>query len=199
MRMNRRELGVLRELAQLRDALARERDIPLKFVIPDDVMAGIVALRPAVREDLAQLRRLDGGTRKAYGDRIVEAVARGFALPEDQLPRKPARPSGAERDAIVACLSVLVNAIAGENDLPAALLAPRAALERVARELPATPEALAAALDATPWRAALVAEPLHALLSGEIALTVGGARRGNPRVQRVPTAPPPLPGGDSPE
>ena len=199
MRMNRRELGVLRELAQLRDALARERDIPLKFVIPDDVMAGIVALRPAVREDLAQLRRLDGGTRKAYGDRIVDAVARGFALPEDQLPRKPARPSGAERDAIVACLSVLVNAIAGENDLPAALLAPRAALERVARELPATPEALAAALDATPWRAALVAEPLHALLSGEIALTVGGARRGNPRVQRVPTAPPPLPGGDSPE
>lgn len=46
MRMNRRELGVLRELAQLRDTLARERDIPLKYVIPDDVMAGIVALRP---------------------------------------------------------------------------------------------------------------------------------------------------------
>jgi ribonuclease D len=198
MRLNRRELGVLRELAQLRDTLARERDIPLKFVIPDDVMAGIVALRPATRDDLAQLRRLDGGARKAYGDRIVEAVARGLALPDDQLPRKPARPSGAERDAIVACLSVLVNAIAGENELPAALLAPRAALERVARELPATPEALAAALDATPWRAALIAEPLYALLSGEVALTVAGARRGNPRVQRVSTAPV-RPGGASPE
>ena len=77
MRMNRRELGVLRELAQLRDTLARERDIPLKYVIPDDVMAGIVALRPTKRDDLAQLRRIDGGTRKAYGDGIVEAVARG--------------------------------------------------------------------------------------------------------------------------
>jgi ribonuclease D len=198
MRMNRRELGVLRELAQLRDTLARERDIPLKYVIPDDVMAGIVALRPATRDDLAQLRRLDGGARKAYGDRIVEAVARGSALPDDQLPRKPARPSGAERDAIVACLSVLVNAIAGENELPAALLAPRAALERVARELPATAEAVAAALDATPWRAALIAQPLHALLSGEIALTVAGALRGTPRVQRVETSPTP-PGGASAE
>ncbi|MBD5603823.1 MAG: HRDC domain-containing protein, partial [Candidatus Eremiobacteraeota bacterium] len=80
MRMNRRELGILREVAQLRDALARERDVPLKYIIPDDVMAGIVSLRPATRDDLAQLRRLDAGARKAYGDRIVAAVAAGIAV-----------------------------------------------------------------------------------------------------------------------
>jgi len=62
-RMNRRELGVLRELALLRDALARERDVPLKFIIPDDVMSAIVHLRPASRDDLAQLRRLDADQR----------------------------------------------------------------------------------------------------------------------------------------
>ena len=75
MRMNRRELGILREVARLRDALARERDVPLKYIIPDDVMAGIVSLRPQTRDDLAQLRRLDAGGRKAFGDRIVAAVA----------------------------------------------------------------------------------------------------------------------------
>ena len=185
MRMNRRELGILRELAQLRDALARERDVPLKYIIPDDVMGGIVSLRPATRDDLAQLRRLDAGARKAFGDRIVQAVAAGLALDDADLPRKPARPPGAEREAIVSCLSVLVGAIAAENELPPGLLTPRAALERVARELPATAEAVARTLEAGEWRAALVAEPLRALLAGEIALTVGGAKSGSPHVDRV--------------
>ncbi len=185
MRMNRRELGVLREVAQLRDALARERDVPLKYIIPDDVMSGIVSLRPAVRDDLAQLRRLDAGARKAFGDRIVAAVAAGLALDETDLPKKPARPAGGDREALVSCLAVLANAIATEHELPPGLLVTRPALERVARELPADAAQVAAALELTSWRANLVAEPLHRLLSGAVALTVVGAARGTPRVAFV--------------
>jgi ribonuclease D len=187
MRMNRRELGILREVAQLRDTLARERDVPLKYIIPDDVMAGIVSLRPQTRDDFAQLRRLDAGARKAFGDRIVAAVAAGIALPEDELPRKPARPPGIDREALVSCLSVLASAIATEHQLPAGLLVTRSVLERVARELPQSPQAVAQTLEASPWRASLVATPIYQLLSGEIALTVRGAQGGSPRVARVVT------------
>lgn len=187
MRMNRRELGILRELAILRDELARERDVPSKFIVPDDVMAGIVHLRPKVREDLAQLRRLDGGMRKAFGDRIVAAVDVGLALDERDLPQRPPRPRGQDREAVTAALSVLVNAIATANELPAALLAPRAALERVARELPASPEEVALTLEASPWRTTLLARPLHDLLSGKTALAVRGAATGNPRIMSVPS------------
>jgi ribonuclease D len=190
MRMNRRELGILREVAQLRDTLARERDVPLKYIIPDDVMAGIVSLRPTNRDDLAQLRRLDAGARKAYGDRIVAAVAAGVAVPDADLPKKPARPAGGDREAIVSCLAVLAGGIAADNELPSGLLVTRAALERVARELPQTPEDVARALDATSWRASLVAEPLYELLTGSVALTIGGALRGTPRVTRVRTGGP---------
>jgi ribonuclease D len=196
MRMNRRELGILREVAQLRDTLARERDVPLKYIIPDDVMAGIVSLRPQTREDLAQLRRLDGGARKAYGDRIVAAVAAGVAVDDEDLPKKPARPPGADREAIVSCLAVLAGAIAAENELPPGLLVTRSALERVARELPLTPAAVAQALEASSWRASLVAAPLHALLTGDVALTIVGAGRGAPRVARV--TPSGATGGDPP-
>ncbi|MBD5655555.1 MAG: ribonuclease D, partial [Candidatus Eremiobacteraeota bacterium] len=193
MRMSRRELGILRAVAQTRDALARERDVPLKYIIPDDVMGGIVSLRPQTRDDLAQLRRLDAGARKAYGDRIVAAVAAGLALDDEELPKKPARPPGADREAIVSCLAVLAGAIAAEHELPTGLLVTRSALERVARELPATPDAVAKALEASPWRASLVAAPLHALISGQVALTIAGAARGSPRVARVAT------GGDRAE
>jgi len=182
MRMNRRELGLLREVARLRDTLARERDVPVKYIIPDDVMAGIVALRPATRDDLAQLRRLDAGARKAFGDRIVAAIAAGLALDEADLPKKPARPAGGDREAIVSCLAVLANAIATENELPPGLLVTRGALERVARELPTSVADMSVALDVTSWRASLVAEPLHRLLYGSIAITVVDAERGMPRV-----------------
>jgi ribonuclease D len=186
MRMNRRELGILRELARLRDELARERDVPVKYIIPDDVMSGIVHIRPKTRDDLAQLRRLDAGARKAFGDRIVAAVAAGSALDENALPLKPARPSGADRDAIVACLNVLVGAVAAEHDLPASLPATRAVLERIARELPQSCEETAAFLGGSgSWRSALLAEPLYRLLSGETGLVIAGARAGAPRVERM--------------
>jgi len=182
LRMNRRELGILREVATLRDTLARERDVPLKYIIPDDVMSGIVSLRPSSRDDLAQLRRLDAGARKAFGDRIVAAVAAGLALSDDALPKKPSRAPGAEREAIVSTLAVLASAIASQNELPPGLLVTRAALERLARELPGNAEEVARVLGASAWRASLLAEPLCALLSGAMALTIVDAERGVPRV-----------------
>jgi ribonuclease D len=78
-RMNRRELGVLNELALLRETIARERNIPLKYVLPDDVLVGLVGLRPSTIEELSQLRRLDAGMRKHIGTRILAAVAAGRA------------------------------------------------------------------------------------------------------------------------
>jgi ribonuclease D len=185
LRMTRRELAILREIAQLRDELARERDVPPKYIIPDDVMSGIVHIRPRSKEELVQLRRLDAGLRKAFGDRIVAAVAAGVALDENSLPARPTRPPGADREAIVSCLNVLVNAIATEHDIPPSMLSPRAALERLARELPASAQEVARVLEASPWRAHLVAEPLAELLRGDVALAIAGAGTGSPRVKRV--------------
>jgi ribonuclease D len=186
-RMNRRELGVLREIAQLRDTLARERDVPPKYVIPDDAMASLVHLRPKSVDELSQLRRIEAGMRKSYGAKIVEAVERGLALPDDELPARPQRPANSERESIASLLSVLVQQVAADNSLPAALLAPRAALERVARELPPTVADLANALaeDGAPgghWRAGVIAQPLWSLLHGEVALRIEGSAAGSPRV-----------------
>ena len=78
-------------------------------------------------------------------------------------------------------LAVLVSAIAAENDLPTTLLLPRAALERIARESPPSPEALGDVLDLTSWRRELVVEPVWAMLTGESVLRVRDYRRGEPR------------------
>jgi ribonuclease D len=181
-RMNRRELGVLAELVRLRDRIARERDLPLKYIMPDDVLGGLATLRPHRVEDLAQLRRLDQGTRRSLGQLIVEAVKRGEALPEDQLPAKFARPLGNARETLVSLMSVVVGEIARDNDLPASLLVPRAALERLARDVPASRDEFERTLDLSTWRMHLVGDPLWRLLSGESALRIEGYATGDPRI-----------------
>jgi len=76
---------------------------------------------------------------------------------------------------------VLVSALAAENDLPTTLLLPRAALERIAREAPQSPEALGDLVELTAWRRQLAVEPLWQLLSGERALRVERYLEGDPR------------------
>lgn len=181
-RMNRRELGILLELARFRDRIAKERDLPLKYIMPDDVLAGLATLRPHRVEDLAQLRRLDAGTRRSLGPLIVESVKRGEAIPEDALPAKFARPLGNARETLVSLMSVVVGEIARDSDLPASLLVPRAALERLARDVPAAREDFERTLDLSAWRMHLVGDSLWRLLSGESALRIEGYDKGDPRI-----------------
>lgn len=184
-RMNRRELGILLEIVKLRDRIARERDLPVKYVMPDDVVGGLATVRPKTLEDLAQLRRLDSGSRRALGPQILEAVRRGEAIDEAELPAKFARPLGNARETLVSLMGVVVGELAQEHELPASLLAPRAALERVAREVPTTYEDFEAALGLSHWRTHLVAEPLWRLLSGERSLRIEGYATGDPRINLI--------------
>ena len=181
-RLNRRELAVLSELARLRDRLARERDVPLKYIMPDDVLAGLATLRPHRLEELAQLRRFDAGGRRTLGPAILDAVKSAEALPEDDLPARVNRPLGNARETLVALMSVVVGEIARQNEVPASLLAPRASLERVARDVPGDRDAFAGALGLSSWRMQLVGERLWQLLSGQAAMRIEGYADGDPRI-----------------
>ncbi|HZY99229.1 MAG TPA: HRDC domain-containing protein [Candidatus Baltobacteraceae bacterium] len=183
MRMNRRELGILNEIVKLRDRIARDRDVPVKYVIPDDVVAGLATLRPKTLDDLAQLRRLDAGARRQLGTAVLDAVARGQALDDAGLPEKPQRPLGPSRDTLVSLLGVVVGELAREADLPASLVVPRAVLERLAREAPRDRAAFDAALTLSPWRLELVGDALWRLLSGDSVLRIEGYAEGDPKIR----------------
>jgi ribonuclease D len=182
-RMSRRELAILNELVKLRDAIARQRDVPVKYVFADDVAAGLAALKPQTLADLSQLRRLDAGARRQLGPAILDAVARGQSVPEDQLPQRPKRPLGPSRDTLVSLMGVVVGEIARDADLPASLLVPRMALERVAREVPRDRAAFDAALALSPWRLELVGDSLWRLVCGSATLSVTGYAGGDPKIR----------------
>ncbi len=182
-RMSRRELGILNELVKLRDGIARDRDIPVRYVLPDDVVAGLTTLKPTSIEELGQLRRLDAGMKRQLGNAILQAVARGQALDEADLPQRPSRPAAPARDALVSLLGAAVAEIARDASLPPSLLVPRAAIERLAREVPQDRTAFERVLALQPWRLSLVADPLWRLLTGGASLKIEGYAHGDPKVR----------------
>ncbi|MHB8432868.1 MAG: ribonuclease D [Candidatus Tyrphobacter sp.] len=182
-RMSRRELAVLSALVKMRDGFARRRDVPPRYIIPDDVLAGLATLRPTSADDLAQLRRLDAAARRQHGAAILEAVAAAAALPEEELPERPSRPLGTARDTLAALMSIVVGEIARRHDLAPSLLVPRASLERVSRELPRDARALEDALNLSAWRLELVEQPLQRLLWGEASIVVEGYADGDPNIR----------------
>jgi ribonuclease D len=148
-----------------------------------DVVGGVATLRPKRIEDLSQLRRLDAGVRRQLGEAILEAVGRGEAIDDRDLPEKPQRPLGAARDTLVSLMGVVAAEIAKDASLPTNLLIPRATLERVARELPRDRESFENALALRPWRLELVGEPLWRLLSGQGRLAIEGYVDGDPKIR----------------
>ncbi len=90
--LDRRGLGVLRELVAWREEEARRRDLPRQRVVPDDVLVELAGRRPQRVADLAPLRRLHPKEIERGGEGIVAAVSRGLALPEAQLPSPPKPP-----------------------------------------------------------------------------------------------------------
>ena len=185
-RMGRRELGILLELLALRERVARERDVPLKYIMADDVLGALAVMRPKSVDDLSQLRRLDNGTKRALGTELIDAVRRGEAIPEAELPKRFERPLGNSRETLVALMGVVVGELARGEDMPASLLVPRAALERLAREIPGDRDGFERALDLSDWRMRLVGEPLWRLLSGSSTLRIEGYAAGEPRITVTP-------------
>jgi len=135
-KLDRRQLGVLRELAELREATARRRDVPPFRVMRHEVLFELVRSPPRHRRELRGVRGLPSSwSRDAGASALLEAVDRGLALSDEQQPpiprsgkRKRLDPQSETR---VRRLCAERDSLARGLDLEPAVLAPRSALEQL--------------------------------------------------------------------
>ena len=167
-RMDAREAGIVRALAVEREVIAQEEDIVPHFLLPDEMLHTLARVAPVRRSDLENDRRLSHRTVYRHAQRWLDAVARGLAEPHHRPPGR--QPPGWELEAVAALMMLLVNDIAVKQNLAPQLLVKREALLNAVREPLDSPDALAAALGLTGWRAELLVEPLWALLDGQVAV-----------------------------
>jgi ribonuclease D len=123
--LKRSQLAILREVAAVREEMAREVDRPPGFIVPDLALLQLVRQRPHTISDLRAIRGMPQ-LPNDQANRLLRALEIGTAVPQDQWP--PARPE--ERpdprlDTIVTFLGVVAGARATEQDVARAYLSPR--------------------------------------------------------------------------
>ena len=167
--LTRRELAVLRELVPWRDAIARNLDRATFRVIGNEQLLDIARRQPKSRDELAAIKGVPRGLLESRAGEVVEAVSRGLAVPDPDLPRFPKAPRwdrDPDLDSRVNALKTVRDATAARLDLDPGVLCARDRLEAVARKNPATHEELEAVQELRRWQRVLLGEDFLTALRG---------------------------------
>jgi len=153
--LTRRQLAILRELIAWRDGVAESLDRATFRVISNETLLEIARVAPTARVQLGGVKGMPRGILESRAPDILESVARGVAVPENELPRFP-RAQRWERDAdfddVVSRLKTVRDAAAARLDLDPGVLCPRERMEAVARKRPTKVEELADIPDFRRWQ-----------------------------------------------
>jgi ribonuclease D len=184
--LDRRGLGVLRELFVAREAWARAGGRPPFKVLGNDTLLRVAAERPTTRDALARIPGCTPTVVNRNGEGILQAVSRGLVVPESALPilRRPATPRlvPAEARRIAALMGWRAEA-APRFGLDPGLLLPRRLIERLAERAPTDLEALEAVEGMRRWRIAALGREILTALAGSDAPAERGRGSAAPRIR----------------
>lgn len=158
-----RGLAVLRELYRWRERTAEQLDRAAFRILNNEPILAMAEKPPRSVEELAAVK---GAGRELAGRRaqeVLDAVARGLAVPEADLPRFPRPPRHKPDPVYVARLERLKarrNALAQQLDLAPGVLCPNGTLEAIAHAAPKTVAALAKLPEVRQWQARVLGAEL---------------------------------------
>lgn len=134
-----RQLAVLRELLEWREAKARSRDLPTFKVVGTERLLGLAQAHPRSRRDLEAAGVISQRQAARFGKEILAAINRGMEVPAQDLPQFPAavrhkRDLAAER--ILRKLKLARDSRAEELGLDPGFLLSNASLKALSRLKP---------------------------------------------------------------
>ncbi len=166
--LTRRELAVLRELVPWRDDVAGQVDRATFRVLGNEQLLDIARTHPASRDDLSKIKGMPRGILEQRGGELLEAVKRGLAVPESDLPKFP-RAARWDRDpdfdARVTALKTARDTAAKRLALDPGVLCSRDRMEAVARRNPVTVMEAAEVTELRRWQVSELAEEFVAALA----------------------------------
>jgi ribonuclease D len=153
--LTRRELAVLREVANWRDTVAAQLDRATFRVMGNEVLFELARLAPRSVSELAAIKGMPRGMIERGGADIVAAVRRGMEAPEAELPKFPRGQrwnKDRDFDTRVGRLKSVRDAAATRLELDPGVLCSRERLESIARSDAKKIEDLAAVPDLRRWQ-----------------------------------------------
>ena len=163
-RPKRQTLAVLRELAAWRETTAKHRNIPRKWLAPDEALTEIAQNLPKNTQQISRVRKLNA--KPADNDALLAAVERGLASPEEDWPSLPEKKATVNADdSMVALLQALLRLRCEAHGVAMKMVATRSDLEMLAGLKKPNVRCLQG------WRREIFGNDALALLEGKLALT----------------------------
>jgi ribonuclease D len=153
--LTRRELAVLRELVPWRDAVAGELDRATFRVVGNEQLLDISRTQPVTRDALSKIKGVSRSVLEQRGAEITDAVKRGLAVQEQDLPRFPRAPRwdrDPDFDSRVSALKTARDEAAKRLSIDPGVLCSRDRMEAVARRRPVTVEDLDSVAELRQWQ-----------------------------------------------
>jgi ribonuclease D len=164
-----RGMAVLRELWALREQLARAADRPPFKILNEDALLRVAQTLPRDTSTLGTLPGITPRVVARWGGAILEAVERGLALDDDELPVLPRH----RRPSIPGAMSRRIDKLrrwrAGATEqvgLEPGVLLPNRLITAIAEAAPRTLDDLARVDGVRHWRVATLGEELLAAMTG---------------------------------
>jgi ribonuclease D len=153
--LSRRELAVLRELVPWRSGVALQMDRATFRVLGNEQLLDVSRVQPRTKEALGKIKGMPRGILEQRGSELLDAVQRGLAVPEADLPKFPKAPRwdrDPDFDARVSALKTARDAAAKRMELDPGVLCSRDRLEAVARRNPTSVEEVAEVPELRRWQ-----------------------------------------------
>ncbi|MEI6240361.1 MAG: ribonuclease D [Planctomycetia bacterium] len=179
----RRELAIARELWHWRDQVAESRDMPPKRVLRDDLLVELCKRRSADPAQIGAIRGMQRSDLRHIMNGLSEAIARGLACPEEDLPGGERHRAPPPQLAVLG--QFLATAIAGicrKQKIAPALVGTAADMRDLLAFKLGYHDEERPPLLANGWRADFVGSLVDDLLSGKAALRIGDVHAHDPLV-----------------
>lgn len=160
--LTRRELAILRELVPWRDGVARQLDRATFRVVGNEQLLDASRVKPTDRDALAAIKGMPRGMIESRSGEMLDAVRRGLAVPEAELPRFPKAARwdrDPDFDTRTNALKTVRDAAAARLDLDPGVLCSRDRMEAVARKNPRTIDELNEVSELRNWQKAELGAP----------------------------------------
>lgn len=168
--LSRRGLAILRELSRWRDDVARAIDKSSFRVAGNEVLLDLARQAPTTTAALKSTKGLGARLVELRGEEILEAIRRGLAVPEEELPRWPKAPRwnrDPSFDDRLGRLKTVRDAAAERLSLDPGVLCGRERMETIARRNPTSLEELSEVPEVRRWQVEALGDAfLRALRNG---------------------------------
>jgi ribonuclease D len=179
--LNRRSLGILREVWAWRSQEAERRNQPLRRILRDDLLVEIAKRRSADPKQIQSLRGMERSDYRQLIPQLAKRIQIALDLPEDELPRQAKKDQAQQYAVLGQLLSTALASVCRSKSIAAALVGTASDVRdliayRLGHETDQPP------LLAQGWRATIVGNLIDDLLAGKTKIRIANPHADDPLV-----------------